>query len=100
MGKTAAAKTVAPARDPEIIKHYHAHIYDDPATSRDRAALLRERGAAAFPDARLGRWHDEPVGPHPRSMYQIAFPHTLLASLLDPSQNAGGFGERQMRLRG
>lgn len=21
----------------------------------------------------LGRWHDEPVGPHPVSMYQVAF---------------------------
>jgi aromatic ring-cleaving dioxygenase len=38
--------------------------------------------AAAFPEATLGRWHDALVGPHPQSMYQIAFPRTLLASLL------------------
>jgi DOPA 4,5-dioxygenase len=73
--------TAAPA-DVAIIRHYHAHIYYDPASSRDRAAHLRERVAAAFPDAALGRWHDAPVGPHPQSMYQIAFPTTLLATFL------------------
>ena len=81
MRKKLATATVAPA-DPEIIRHYHAHIYYDPASSRDRAARLRERVAAAFPDATLGRWHDAPVGPHPQSMYQIAFPTTLLATFL------------------
>src|SRR5262245_22257009 len=54
----------------------HAHVYYDPASSRDRAARLRERVAATFPGATLGRWHDTPVGPHTQSMYQIAFcPH-------------------------
>jgi aromatic ring-cleaving dioxygenase len=81
MRKKFATATVAPA-DPEIIRHYHAHIYYDPASSRDRAGRLRERVAAAFPDATLGRWHDAPVGPHPQSMYQIAFPTTLLATFL------------------
>ena len=75
------ATSVSP-EDPEIIKDYHAHIYYDPASSRDRAARLRERVAARFPEARLGRWHDELVGPHLQSMYQIAFPRTLLASFL------------------
>ena len=81
MRKKLATASAAPA-DPEIIRHYHAHIYYDPASSRDRAARLRERVAAAFPDATLGRWHDAPVGPHPQSMYQIAFPTTLLATFL------------------
>ena len=81
MRKKLATATATPA-DPEIIQHYHAHIYYDPASSRDRAARLRERVAAAFPDATLGRWHDAPVGPHPQSMYQIAFPTTLLATFL------------------
>ena len=61
---------------------YHAHIYYDPATSRDRAAALRERVAAEFPQARIGRWHDEPVGPHPVSMYQVAFPHAIFAAFV------------------
>jgi DOPA 4,5-dioxygenase len=73
---------VSPLEDPAIIKHYHAHIYYDPATTRDRAARLRERVAAAFPEARVGRWHDELVGPHLRSMYQVAFAPDLLASFL------------------
>ncbi len=73
--------TVAPVIGPEIIRHYHAHVYYDPV-SRDRAARLRERVAAVFPDATLGRWHHDPVGPHTQAMYQIAFPTTLLASFL------------------
>jgi aromatic ring-cleaving dioxygenase len=82
MPETLAAAPAAPPEDPEIIRHYHAHVYYDPAGSRDRAARLRERVAAAFPDATLGRWHDALVGPHAQSMYQIAFPRTLLASFL------------------
>jgi len=82
MRKKPTTATAAPAVDPEIIRHYHAHVYYDPVSSRGRAARLRERVAAAFPDATLGRWHDAPVGPHSQSMYQIAFPTTLLASFL------------------
>ncbi len=69
-------------RDPAAIAEYHAHVYYDPATTRDRAERLRTRVAAEFPRARIGRWHDELVGPHTRSMYQIAFPASLLAALL------------------
>ena len=68
--------------NPKIILYYHAHVYYDPASSRDRAARLRERVAATFPGVTLGRWHDTPVGPHTQSMYQLAFPPTLLASFL------------------
>ncbi|MGH7248034.1 MAG: DOPA 4,5-dioxygenase family protein [Pseudomonadota bacterium] len=78
-------KSTAPARpanDPHLIAHYHAHIYYDPATSRGRAERLRQRVAAAFPQAKLGRWHDEPVGPHPQSMYQIAFPSGMLGKFV------------------
>ncbi len=50
---------------------YHAHIYYDAAT-RPIAAKVRERLGAAF-EVELGRWHDEPVGPHPAAMYQVAF---------------------------
>ncbi len=73
--------TSTPA-DPSTITHYHAHIYYDPQATRDRAARLRERVAAAFPAATLGRWHDAPVGPHPISMFQIAFPREMLAALV------------------
>jgi DOPA 4,5-dioxygenase len=65
-----------------LIEHYHAHIYYDAGSSRERASHLRERVAAEFPAAILGRWHDKPVGPHPQAMYQIAFPHSMLASFV------------------
>src|SRR6266851_6902709 len=73
---------VVPTNHPRAIKLYHAHIYYDPTTSRGRAERLRERIAAEFPQAKLGRWHDEPVGPHPQSMYQIAFPTQMLGSFV------------------
>ena len=57
--------------DPASIKGYHAHIYYDPAT-REAAAQVREQLGAGF-TVQLGRWHDVPVGPHPTSMYQVAF---------------------------
>jgi aromatic ring-cleaving dioxygenase len=71
-----------PRVDPASIEEYHAHVYYEPNKTREAAEQLRERVAAAFPHARLGRWHDELVGPHPQSMYQIAFPSRMLASLL------------------
>jgi aromatic ring-cleaving dioxygenase len=75
-----AAAAVFP-RHPRAIKQYHAHVYYDSST-REQAARLREQVAAEFPSATLGRWHEAPVGPHPQSMYQIAFPAELLASFL------------------
>jgi aromatic ring-cleaving dioxygenase len=68
--------------DPSAISEYHAHIYYDPPTTRNRAEQLRARVAAEFPQAKLGRWHDELVGPHPQSMFQIAFPANLLGAFL------------------
>jgi aromatic ring-cleaving dioxygenase len=67
---------------PQAIALYHAHVYYDAAETRDRAERLRRRVAAEFPQAKLGRWHDEMVGPHPRSMYQIEFPAAMLASFV------------------
>jgi len=54
------------------ITSYHAHIYYDLGEGRERAARLRERIGERFV-ARLGSWHDVPVGPHPKAMYQVAF---------------------------
>ncbi|MZR29131.1 DOPA 4,5-dioxygenase family protein [Sneathiella litorea] len=53
------------------ITGYHAHIYFRPET-KPAAAAVREQLGAMF-DVALGRWHDKPVGPHPISMYQVAF---------------------------
>jgi DOPA 4,5-dioxygenase len=62
------------------ITGYHAHIYYD-EESRTAAAKLREDLDAAF-EVRLGRWRDAPVGPHPRSMYQVAFAPDQFAELV------------------
>ncbi|NMJ43644.1 DOPA 4,5-dioxygenase family protein [Roseomonas sp. JC162] len=66
---------------PDSIQGWHAHIYYDP-TTREAAARLREGIADAFPEARLGRWHDVPVGPHPQAMYQVAFAPALFPTLM------------------
>jgi DOPA 4,5-dioxygenase len=63
------------------IHGWHAHVYYEPAT-RAAAAAVREGIAAAFPQALLGRWHDAPIGPHTRAMYQVAFAPALLPELL------------------
>jgi len=72
MSAAVALTTGVAPRNPGIIQHYHAHVYYDDST-RDRAARLRERVAAAFPEATLGRWHNELVGPHLRSMVPSSF---------------------------
>jgi aromatic ring-cleaving dioxygenase len=53
------------------IASFHAHVYYD-TTTRDIAARVREELGNRF-EVQLGRWRDEPVGPHPKSMYQVAF---------------------------
>lgn len=63
---------IAAPIDTATIEGYHAHIYYNPAT-RPTADRLREQIGGRF-DVVLGRWHDRPVGPHPTSMYQVAFP--------------------------
>jgi aromatic ring-cleaving dioxygenase len=61
------------------IQGYHAHIYYDPA-SREAAAQVRA-GLANF-NVQLGSWHDQPVGPHPQSMYQALFANDEFARVV------------------
>jgi len=63
------------------IASYHAHIYFDPGEARERAAKVRELIGQRFV-ARLGSWHDKPVGPHPKPMYQVAFAVDLFPSFV------------------
>ncbi len=57
--------------DTPEIKGFHAHVYFDPAT-REAATRVRDGLAERFA-VELGRWHDKPIGPHPKSMYQVKF---------------------------
>jgi aromatic ring-cleaving dioxygenase len=66
--------------NPNGIRGYHAHIYYAPET-RQIAARLRTGIGERF-QARIGSWHDEPVGPHPISMYQVAFAEEEFARLV------------------
>lgn len=55
----------------QLITGYHAHVYYQPET-KAAAGDIRDQLGERF-DVTLGRWHDTPVGPHPISMYQVAF---------------------------
>ena len=66
--------------DIAAITGYHAHVYYE-AASKEKAARLREALDGVF-DVKLGRWHDQPVGPHPRGSYQIAFAPELFGALV------------------
>ncbi len=62
-----------PSRDPASITSWHAHVYFG-AESREAAWSLRESIAAELADhVQIGRFHEEPVGPHPAWTYQVAF---------------------------
>jgi DOPA 4,5-dioxygenase len=57
--------------DPRSITGYHAHIYYDEATRSD-ASWVRDEIRRRY-SVVTGRWREKPVGPHPISMYQVAF---------------------------
>ena len=51
------------------ITEYHAHVYYDAAT-REQADRLCKAAGVKF-GVKVGRMHDNPVGPHPRGSCQL-----------------------------
>ena len=68
------------ANPADIIKAYHAHVYFDEA-SVDAARALRAEIEENF-NIEMGRFHEKPVGPHPKWSYQVAFGPDKYTSLL------------------
>ena len=62
------------------ITGYHSHVYYD-AASKPQAEQLREAIEAHF-EVQMGRWRDDPVGPHPTGSYQVAYGPELIGEIL------------------
>ena len=60
-------------RPVNLHKAYHAHIYFD-ASTLAWAKTLGQQAAERF-GLRVGRYHEQPVGPHPKWSVQITFSH-------------------------
>ena len=63
------AKTSRQRRRSRPIENYHAHVYYDAAT-REQAHKLCAAAGKKF-GVKIGRMHDNPVGPHPRGSCQL-----------------------------
>lgn len=64
-----------------LIESYHAHIYFDGPEQSQWALGLRSDIAERF-SVLMGRWWDQPIGPHARPMYQVAFSPAEFARLV------------------
>ncbi|MGX7874543.1 DOPA 4,5-dioxygenase family protein [Mesorhizobium sp. ORM6] len=63
------------------IASYHAHVYYDRTRTRLVAEWLRTTIGERFL-VRLGNWHDEKVGPHDQSMFQLSFANDVSTTLV------------------
>ncbi|WP_442487517.1 DOPA 4,5-dioxygenase family protein [Halomonas litopenaei] len=54
------------------IRYYHAHLYYDDAEGLAQARTLAEQCQSRFA-IQVGRFHQQPVGPHPRWSCQLSF---------------------------
>ena len=60
---------------------YHAHVYFDEG-SRDFAKTLYEQLQESF-NFKVGRFHEKPVGPHTKWMFQVPFEASEFAGFVD-----------------
>jgi DOPA 4,5-dioxygenase len=52
------------------IENFHAHVYYDAPKTRAQAEKLCQTAGQKF-GVKVGRMHDNPVGPHPRGSCQL-----------------------------
>ena len=62
------------------IKEYHAHVYYDAATRAQADALCQTAGGTF--GVKIGRMHDNPVGPHPRGSCQLTIGQEQFAAVI------------------
>src|SRR5262245_25906762 len=62
------------------ITEYHAHVYYD-APTREQAVKLCAAAGETF-GVKVGRMHDNPVGPHPRGSCQLTVKTSQIADVL------------------
>ena len=63
------------------IENFHAHVYYDAPATRAQALALCEAAGKKF-GVKVGRMHDNPVGPHPRGSCQLTIETSKLAEVL------------------
>lgn len=63
------------------IASYHAHVYFRGAAEREHALRVRDWIGERF-SVQLGRIHDQPIGPHPVPMYQVAFAREVFSAFV------------------
>jgi|SRR5699024_4009463 len=63
------------------INGYHSHVYFD-AQTQAQAELLCKGAAERFPELKMGRTHQRPIGPHPDWSCQLSYPSVLLNDVL------------------
>jgi aromatic ring-cleaving dioxygenase len=62
------------------IENFHAHVYYD-LPEREKALKLCENAGKKF-GVKVGRMHDNPVGPHPRGSCQLTIGNEQLSDVL------------------
>jgi aromatic ring-cleaving dioxygenase len=62
------------------IENFHAHVYYD-LPEREKALKLCEAAGKKF-GVKVGRMHDNPVGPHPRGSCQLTIEKEQFAEVL------------------